>query len=190
MGDELSPVASDLLAIMEKLASEIPMLPNADEATRRFEWLLDALILRGQLPPRFRQLSKKIQADRGIKIRLNSIDDKYRVENSDVDCAARIPLCGARCCSFEVALSRQDVEEAKLPFEIDQPYLLRRDPTTRRCVCSQPDGGCGAYEHRPGPCREYDCKQDRRIWIDYEARIPAPLPEGIRNCEVFENPDD
>ena len=191
MADELPPVSPELLAIMERLASEIPALPGSDEATRRFEWLLDALILRGQLPARFRQLSKKIQADRGIRIRLSVVDDKYTTPNSDVDCAARIPLCGARCCSFEVTLSRQDLEERKLPFDIEQPYILRRDPVTRRCVCSQGDGMCGAYEHRPAVCRTYDCKEDRRVWIDYEARIPAPLPEGIRpRTDVYENTDE
>jgi hypothetical protein len=22
----------------------------------------------------------------------------------------------------------------------------------------------------------YDCRQDKRVWIDFEARIPAPMP--------------
>ena len=190
MADELPPVSPELQTLMDKLAAELPTLPNNDEALQRFEWLLDALILRGQLPARFRQMSKKIQADRGIKIRLNVVDNKYEVPSSDVDCAARIPLCGARCCSFTISLSKQDIEERKLPFEIDQPYQLRRDPATRRCVCSGPDGACGAYEYRPATCRSYDCREDRRVWIDFEARIPAPLPEGIRPIAIYVNEDE
>lgn len=176
---------------MEKLAADLPQLPNADEATRRFEWLLDALILRGQVPDSFRKLAKKIQADRGTPVRLSVVDDKYSVETPDIDCAARIPLCGARCCSFDVMLSRQDLEERKLPFVIEQPYMLPRDPVTKRCACMDDAGACTAYDHRPATCRTYDCREDRRVWIDYEARIPAPLPEAIRPAtDVYVNDDE
>jgi hypothetical protein len=30
------------------------------------------------------------------------------------------------------------------------------------------------YAQRPGACRAYDCRHDPRVWIDFEARIPAP----------------
>jgi Fe-S-cluster containining protein len=36
------------------------------------------------------------------------------------------------------------------------------------------DGDCTIYERRPGACRAYDCRRDARVWIDFEARIPAP----------------
>ena len=126
--NKLEPVPPELLAIMEKLAEQLPELPDHEEASRRFEWLLDALILRGQLPDSFRRLAKKIQADRGTKVRLATFSDKYTVESADIDCAARIPLCGARCCSMVVALSAQDLRERKLPF------VYQRNPV--RCSTS------------------------------------------------------
>lgn len=184
MADDPAPIPDELLAVMEKLARELPDLPDADEASRRFEWLLDALILRGQVPESFRRLAKKIQADRGIKVRLSMVTDKYTVESPDIDCASRIPLCGARCCSFDVQLSRQDLLERKLPFVIEQPYMLPRDPVTKRCACMDDTGACTAYEHRPATCRTYDCREDARVWIDFEARIPAPLPAAIRPAPV------
>jgi hypothetical protein len=191
VSDDPPPVSPDLQEIMERLASHLPALPDNEEASRRFEWLLDALILRGQVPESFRRLAKKIQADRGVKVRLSMVDDKYSVESPPIDCGARIPLCGARCCSFEVALSRQDLEERKLPFVIDKPYLLPRDPNTKRCACMDEGGACTAYDVRPATCRTYDCREDLRVWLDYEARIPAPLPEAIRPAAVeFVNPDD
>ena len=110
------PIDAELAALIEKLAADLPSLPDNDEASRRFEWLLDALILRGQLPASFKRLAAKIQADRGTKIRLSLVTDKYEVESPDIDCASRIHLCGARCCSFEVALSPQDIAEKKIPF--------------------------------------------------------------------------
>jgi hypothetical protein len=191
MKDDPAPVPPELLAVLEKLASDLPQLPDNDEASRRFEWLLDALILRGQLPDSFKKLAKKIQADRGIKIRLSMVDDKYSVESPDIDCASRIALCGARCCSFDVALSKQDLLERKLPFVIERPYELPRDPVTRKCACMDDHGTCTAYEYRPATCRTYDCREDARVWIDYEARIPAPMPESVRpRTDVFINNDD
>jgi hypothetical protein len=174
------PVPPDLVAAIERLAEDLPQLPDNAEASRRLEWLLDALILRGQLPDSFRRLASKIQADRGIKVRLSVVDDKYAVASPDIDCASRIPLCGARCCSFEVALSKQDVLERELPFVVEQPYLLPRDPVTKRCACMDDAGACTAYAHRPATCRTYDCREDRRVWLDFEARIPAPLPAALR----------
>jgi hypothetical protein len=189
MADDALP--PELLAALEKLAADLPQLPDHDEASRRFEWLLDALILRGQLPDSFRRLARKIQADRGIKLRLSMVDDKYSVDSPDIDCASRIPLCGARCCSFDVALSRQDLVERKLPFVIERPYELPRDPVTKRCACMDDTGACTAYDYRPATCRTYDCREDRRVWIDFDARIPAPLPESIRpQAHVFVNDED
>jgi Fe-S-cluster containining protein len=191
MADDAGPIAPELLALMEKLASELPALPDSDEASRRFEWLLDALILRGQVPESFRRLAKKIQADRGIRVRLSMVDDKYAVDSPDIDCASRIALCGARCCSFEVMLSRQDLAERKLPFVVEQPYMLPRDPVTKRCACMDEAGACTAYDHRPATCRTYDCREDRRVWLDFDQRIPAPLPEAIRpGPPEFVNDDD
>lgn len=191
MADEPPQLAPELIAALEKLAADLPQLPDSEEASRRFEWLLDALILRGQLPDSFRRLAKKIQADRGVKVRLSMVDDKYSVESPDIDCASRIPLCGARCCSFDVALSKQDIVERKLPFVVERPYELPRDPVTKRCACMDDAGACTAYEVRPATCRTYDCREDRRVWLDYERRIPAPLPESIRpQPHTFVNDDD
>ena len=93
MSDGPQPLPPELLVLLEKLAAELPQLPDSDEASRRFEWLLDALILRGQVPDSFRRLAKKIQADRGVKLRLSMVDDKYGVESPDIDCASRM-FCG------------------------------------------------------------------------------------------------
>ena len=94
-----------------------------------------------------------------------------------VDCASRVHLCHARCCSFVVELSRQDVEEGGLLWDIEQPYLLRREADG---LCSHLDRktqACGVYQNRPAGCRTYDCRTDQRVWIDFEKRIPAPMPE-------------
>ncbi len=175
MSDRLepTPVPPDLVTEIEALAETLAVRPDHADLARKLEWLLDALIMRGQLPPSFKKLAAKIRGDRST-VRLAMFRNKYEVPNADIDCAARIPLCGARCCTFDVTLSAQDVAERSLPFEIDRPYMLPRDPGTKRCVCMDGEGTCTVYEKRPGACRAYTCRGDSRVWIDFDARIPAP----------------
>lgn len=175
MGDELS---TEIQALIEKLGAELPSMPDNGEALRRFEWLLDVLIMRGSLPPHFKKLASRLRAEQGVKIHLAIAPDKYQVESPDVDCAALMPICQARCCSLTVQLAEQDVEERVVPFVIDQPYMLPKDPVTKHCVClDKATRGCTIYEHRPATCRSFDCREDRRIWTDFAARVLAPPPE-------------
>ena len=151
MPEDVSP---DLVVELETLADELAARPDHADLAARLEWLIDLLILRGEK----------------AKIQLAMFRDKYAVPSSDIDCAARIPLCGARCCGFDVSLSAQDVAEQKLPFVIEQPYMLPRE--NGRCTCMNEAGACTVYDYRPGACRAYDCRHDPRVWIDFEARIP------------------
>ena len=167
--DALPP---DLVAELTELVDAVAVRADHADLARRLEWLIDALILRGQLPASFRQMAAKIRGDRST-VRLAMFRDKYVVESAAIDCAARIPLCGARCCSFEVTLSAQDVAERVLPFDIMEPYRLPRD-ANGRCACMNDEGACTVYEQRPGACRAYDCRHDPRVWLDFDARIPAP----------------
>jgi len=174
MSDPLPPIDQDLVDELETLAGTLAARPDHADLAARVEWLIDVLILRGQIPPRFKALAAKVRGsgDKSV-VRLAMFRDKYTVPSADIDCAARIPLCGARCCSFDVALSAQDVAERELPFVIDQPYMLPRDEHGK-CACMDDGGACTVYEQRPGACRAYDCRADARVWIDFEARIPRP----------------
>jgi hypothetical protein len=167
------PVSPDLVDELTALAQTVAARDDHADVAAKLEWLIDALILRGQLPASFRRLADKVHSQGGRSVvRLAMFRDKYAVPSPDIDCAARIPLCGARCCSFDVTLSAQDVAEGGIPFDLHEPYALPR--ANGRCVCMTDDGGCTIYERRPGACRAYDCRRDARVWIDFEARIPAP----------------
>jgi Fe-S-cluster containining protein len=114
-------------------------------------------------------------------VRLRLLIDKYQVQGADIDCAERLPLCRARCCALSFELSAQDLDEGKIRWELEEPYLIRHE---RDGYCSHLDraagGGCTVYAHRPAACRSYDCRGDQRIWLDFEARIPAPMPDGLQ----------
>ena len=150
---------------------------QSEVADGKFEWLLDALVIRGQLPKEYKQRVAKIRADRS-SVQIALVDDKYQKETPDIDCLSRLHLCHARCCRFEVALSAQDLRDG-IPFDIQRPYMLPRDPRTKKCACMDEAGACTIYDKRPASCRVYDCRQDPRVWVDFEARIPAPMPPKI-----------
>jgi Fe-S-cluster containining protein len=145
--------------------------------------LIEILIGSEVLNPGHRRVFEKTShyATRGSapKVKLRIVGNKYEFPNSEVDCEARFPLCHARCCSFTFALSQQDVEEGKVLWELEDPYVIRHEPDG---YCSHLDRDtlfCTIREHRPATCRGYDCRGDTRIWIDFDKRIPAPMPEGL-----------
>jgi Fe-S-cluster containining protein len=104
--------------------------------------------------------------------------DKYAFDGeSEVDCAERIDVCRAVCCRLPFALSKQDIHEGIVHWELGRPYLIAHNGEG---YCEHMDAAtrqCTIREHRPVPCRAYDCRQDKRVWLDYEARILNPAVE-------------
>ena len=94
-----------------------------------------------------------------------------------VDCESRLDLCKARCCKLVFALSFQDLDEGVLKWNYSQPYQISQKENGY-CIYHGGDGkGCLVYKNRPVACRNYDCRNDKRIWVDFEKRIVAPEKE-------------
>jgi Fe-S-cluster containining protein len=112
------------------------------------------------------------EKSRTTPVKLHTLGDKYTQENDEVDCEARLPSCKGACCSLEVPLSVQDLEEGVVRWDIARPYYLKKDGDGR---CTHQDRGtlfCGKYTERPLPCRSYSCRSDSRIWRNFEQRVP------------------
>ena len=91
------------------------------------------------------------------------------VEEPDIDCEARLPICKAACCRLHFALSVEEVERGgPLRWELGHPYFNRHNADG---YCHQWDGGCKIYDDRPNPCRMYSCEHDDRIWKDFEGMV-------------------
>ena len=117
-------------------------------------------------------------------------EDKYALtELPQINCSERVQLCKAACCTYRFPLARQDVEEAVVQWELGRPYLNRQD-ATGYCVHSDPAGrGCRVYDQRPAPCRVFDCRQDERIWSDFDAMIVNPeLEQKLATLRGHESP--
>jgi Fe-S-cluster containining protein len=152
------------------------------ELSASYYALLETLVARGVLPmaehERRRQaaLEQEQTRMRDEMAPLVSLHpDKYSITKlPEIDCGARMPLCRARCCTLVFPLSTQDLDERVLRWDYGKPYLIARRPDG---YCVHNEAGtcrCTVYEQRPAVCRTYDCRGDRRIWIDFDKRIAAP----------------
>lgn len=101
--------------------------------------------------------------------------DKYTFDQgATVDCAEYLPLCKAACCRLPFALSKQDVREGVVHWDLGQPYLIDQGQDG---YCVHMDRGactCTIYTERPVPCRGFDCRTDKRIWLDFEKKEINP----------------
>lgn len=154
------------------------------EATAYLYALIELLDARGMITPEELEpirasieqtlLENARQAGDGVAFQDPELD-KYAFAGAPaIDCAGRVHLCKASCCRLPFALSRQDVREGIVHWDLGQPYLIEHDAGG---YCTHMEAGscaCTIYAHRPVPCRGYDCRQDRRIWLDFDQRIPNP----------------
>lgn len=126
----------------------------------------------------FDRVLKRGSSGSDVALRLSG--DKYSLPELDIDCLGLAHLCHMRCCSLKITLSEQDMSEGGIEWELREPYILkRRADGYCTYITRGQDSGCSIYERRPATCREYDCREDKRIWIDFEKRIPAPMPDGL-----------
>lgn len=102
-------------------------------------------------------------------------ESKYKAEAASPPCDELLHLCKAKCCTLSFSLSTEDLDEGVVRWDYGQPYLIRQRASDTYCVHNDPTShGCTVHAYRPRVCRVYDCRDDKRIWSDYEARIPAP----------------
>lgn len=149
------------------------------EGTRRLvRTLCEILIKRGALNEGHRRLLERVSgraAAAGHVVRLKVVEeDKREIPGPGIDCASLLHLCRARCCTMTVELTREDIADG-IKWEIDRPYVLLHDADGWCHHLDRGTGGCTVYDDRPSTCRKFDCRNDARIWTDFDAGIPAPL---------------
>ncbi len=119
--------------------------------------------------------------DKGMGVAMQEGEqDKYSFCGTvEIDCENRVHLCKAACCRMSFALSQQDVEEGVVKWDLGRPYLIAQDADGYCRHLDRATQRCTAREHRPLPCRAYDCRNDKRIWADFENKIVNPELEQL-----------
>ena len=154
------------------------------EASAFLYGLIELLNERGFISIQELDERKKVVAERlvaqlkekGLGVMLQDPEeDKYNFKGeTKIDCENRVHLCHATCCRLRFALSKQDVYEGIIKWDLGRPYLIAQD---KDGYCTHFERGtcrCTVRQHRPVPCRGYDCRNDKRIWLDFEKRIVNP----------------
>ena len=154
------------------------------QASATLDAVVETLIAEGVLDPerldeRRRSAGERRERqffERGMAVALQEFDvSKYDFDGgAEIDCDRRIELCGAACCRLPFALAREDIEEGVLRWDLGRPYMIAQGADGYCVHMDRTTHRCGVYEQRPIPCRGYDCREDGRIWLDFERRIVNP----------------
>jgi Fe-S-cluster containining protein len=153
-------------------------------ASATVQALVDLLVDQGVLDPealeaRRQGTARRLQGEyieRGMAVAVQEFGaSKYDFQGGPViDCDRRLPLCGAACCKLPFALSREDVEEGVVRWDLGRPYMIAHGADHTCVHLDRETRRCGVYGQRPIPCRGYDCRGDTRIWLDFERRVINP----------------
>lgn len=147
-----------------------------------------------ELDDRKREVAERLikkNTKNGVGVLLQEPEyDKYTFRGeANIDCESRVHLCQAACCRLPFALSKQDIREGIIHWDFGQPYIIAQE-TDGYCTHLERDScRCTVRQHRPVPCRAFDCRKDKTIWIDFENKIINPdiLREDWPRCALKEN---
>src|SRR5207302_6043523 len=122
---------------------------QGSEAVAYVQALADLLVAKGiieqdELDAPLEQARQEVAQVPMPRVRLAEMGDKYDDgESIEIDCASRIPLCHARCCTFKFFLTKQDLDEGAAKWDYGNPYWIKQaadgycahsEPTTRGCL--------------------------------------------------------
>jgi Fe-S-cluster containining protein len=176
---------ADLKDDLHRLAAQVVAL--TDELTRRLDSgggpTVEAAVEAGTKPIFDKIQIASEEANSVNRLHLAVVRDKYATVQADPPpCMELLPICEGRCCKLRFPLSTQDLDEGVIRWDYGRPYMIRQRGDGY-CAHNHPEQhGCTVYENRPAVCRIYHCRNDKRIWFDYEQRILA-TPENSPGTE-------
>jgi hypothetical protein len=85
-------------------------------------------------------------------------------EWTEVDCRSRLKRCRSVCCTFQFALTREEVRKGIVRHDRNRPYFIARDPDGYCPHMDRDTFECTVYMDRPLRCRKYDCRDDSQVW--------------------------
>jgi len=95
--------------------------------------------------------------------------DKYKFNDAvTINCSERLEYCHAACCKLPFALSRQDIREGVVRWDLGQPYMIEQNDGGYCTHLDEHSSCCSVHGQRPVPCRAYDCRNDNKIWLDFD----------------------
>ncbi len=119
---------------------------------------------------------RKAYVQKGMTVAMQEFrNSKYEFKgDTEIDCHNHIHLCKAACCKLPLALSKEDVQENIVKWDLGHPYMINHGKDGYCTHMKRANYHCTIYEHRSIPCRGYDCRKDKRVWLEFEEKILNP----------------
>jgi len=115
--------------------------------------------------------------DSGIGVRVRRTDNETdsTAQEDRVDCEDRLHICKAACCALAYPLSVSDINNG-MRWCLARPFMNAREADGYCIHLDRDTFRCTIYDQRPLVCRKYNCRDDRRIWLDFDNMIINPDP--------------
>jgi hypothetical protein len=120
-----------------RITALMPNRAEVHQANATLHALVELLVDRGVLDveafeARCEQASEQLRRrylERGMAVAMQEFGvSKYEFNGgAEIDCENRLPLCKASCCRLPFALSKEDVQEGIVKWDLGQPYINARD---------------------------------------------------------------
>lgn len=107
--------------------------------------------------------------EKGIFVVYGDEDEKEKT--IIFDDGGRKELCRAICCSFTFALTKKDVENGIVKWNPKRPYFIAKDEDGYCPHLDRETLMCKIWEDRPERCRNYDCRNEQNVWVEWEKKI-------------------
>lgn len=153
------------------------------EASAHLYSLIELLVAKGiigieELDKRKKAVEKRLRdsfTEAGIGVKVQRADaDKYDPQvETKIDCEKRIHICRGACCALTYPLALQDIQEG-IRWSLGNPFLNARGDDSYCVHWDKKTSRCSIYKQRPLVCRQYDCRNDSRIWLDFEKMTINP----------------
>ncbi len=152
------------------------------------------LIAIDELDHRKQEIGKRLikkNREKGVGVLLQQPEyDKYSFdEEAEIDCQNRVHLCKAACCRLPFALSKQDIHEGVVQWDLGQPYIIAQEQDGYCSHLERDCWHCIIRKQRPVPCRAYDCRKGNKIWLDFGNHVINPdiLRDDWPHCDAEES---
>lgn len=73
------------------------------------------------------------------------------------DCTGQLSKCRARCCTYNFALTKDEVALGHILHNASKPFFIARDPDGYCPHIDRQTLRCEIWEQRPLRCRRFDC---------------------------------
>jgi len=86
------------------------------------------------------------------------------IPDAVVDCDARLQQCRSICCTFQFALTKEEVQKGKIKYDPKRPFFIARDEDGYCPHLDRQTLKCTIWSDRPLRCRRYNCTNDPYVW--------------------------